>query len=128
MSVTPDRIDVVLNSHSTSPSTVNDLIAAINGNAAASALVIATLDAGSGAAVIGNATTSYSPLRVPPRAFKTFSVSNNTLSYTPAAQYNNAGWRSSTDRCNDQRRWHRRIACRVDRDKHLDSQYHTSQR
>ncbi|MEZ6150590.1 MAG: Ig-like domain-containing protein [Pirellulaceae bacterium] len=90
VSVTPDRIDVVLNSHSTSPSTVNDLIAAINGNAAASALVIATLDAGSGAAVIGNATTSYSPLRVPPRAFKTFSVSNNTLSYTPAAQYNNA--------------------------------------
>ncbi|MCA9182986.1 MAG: hypothetical protein KDA51_16100, partial [Planctomycetales bacterium] len=90
VSVTPDRIDVVLNSHSTSPSTVNDFITAINGNTAASALVIATLDAGSGAAVIGTAATSYSPLRVPPRAFKTFSVSNNTLSYTPAAQYNNA--------------------------------------
>ncbi len=90
VTVGADRIDVVLNSNVGSPSTVNQFIAAINGNAAAAALVVATLDSGDGTTVIGTAPTAYSPLQVPPRAFSSFSVANNTLSYTPAPQYNNS--------------------------------------
>lgn len=85
-----DRIDVVLNSNSTSPSTADDFITAINGDAAASALVQVTLDAGSGSAVIGTAATSYSPLQVPPRGSRAPIVSNNSLSFSPAPHYNSS--------------------------------------
>lgn len=55
-------ISVELNSNVRNTSTVNDFVAAINGNTAASALVEATLISGVGATRLGAISTSYSPL------------------------------------------------------------------
>ena len=55
-------ISVELNSNSRNTSTVSDFVAALNGNAASSALVEATLISGVGATRLGALSTAYSPL------------------------------------------------------------------
>lgn len=83
-----NTVNVTLNSHAASPSTVSDLIAAINANAGS--MVLASLEAGLGSTQIGASPVGYSPIAVPPSG-GSVSVNNatNQLSYTPPAQYNN---------------------------------------
>ncbi len=87
VSVVNSTITVTLNSNAASISTVNNFIAAINGNAAASTLVSAVVTSGAGTTQIGNVAPAYSPLVVPPSG-GTFSVASNQLTYTPPAHYN----------------------------------------
>ncbi len=86
VSVVASTITVTLNSHAGSVSTVDDFIAAIDGDALASTLVSLTLT-GSGATPIGDVATAYSPVVVPPSG-GSFSVAGNELTYTPPAHYN----------------------------------------
>ncbi len=81
-----DTINVVLNSHAASPTTVNQLIAGVN--SAASSLVVASLVSGSGATTLGDLATTYSPIAVPPRAGSVSVNAQHELVYTPPANYN----------------------------------------
>lgn len=88
VAVINSTMTVTLNSNAASVSTLDDFIAAINGNAAAAALVNITVLNGAGSTFLGNAATAYSPVIVPPSG-GTVSVTNNVLTYTPPAHYNN---------------------------------------
>ncbi len=85
--VSNSTITVTLNSNAASISTVNDFIAAISGNAAASALVTVTVTSGAGSTPIGSVAPAYSPLVVPPSG-GTLLVASNQLTYTPPVHYN----------------------------------------
>lgn len=68
----PTTIQVTLNSHAATPSTIDNFVTAIQGNAAASALVSATVS-GAGTTVIGNqpsavGTITLAPVPLPPVA------------------------------------------------------------
>lgn len=81
-------IRVVLNSNVASPSTIQQLLDAIQANSAANALLDVSLLAGSGAAVIGADIAGSTPILVPPRG-GVVSVVNNVVTYTPPLHYNN---------------------------------------
>ncbi|MDX1927173.1 MAG: Ig-like domain-containing protein, partial [Pirellulaceae bacterium] len=87
VNVVRTTITVTLNSNPASVSTVNDLIAAITGNAQANTLVSLTLT-GSGTTPIGNVPNAYSPVVVPPSGGTQPTIVNNQLMYTPPANYN----------------------------------------